>query len=285
MKYRKGDTIVDAEQFDPHSHPWPAGVVAWQMVGYQPRDMSWGFIDTAEGRAHVLFGDWIVREETGKAHLYSDAEFKGKYEKMSDNKGIAGHFLMGEWNRLTSGEMNTPPPMNHYASDVPWVPGIAIVGEPGPEIIHLPEGAQVHPNDKPEVVFPLSEKSQITILPFMSLDQLRAFVDERVRKVLEEDARAIQQNPAFQPTSISVHEHRRVEMFEESGKQWRGMLYRVEPMPSEQIPAGKCWACGESGKAEEMMWHERGGRSHLIHATAECIKAAEMKPETREHRG
>lgn len=131
----------------------------------------------------------------------------------------------------------------------------------------------------------LDAHQPLTLWPFRTPEELRAYVAGVVREVLEEDARELATRKEFQPTSISVHEHRRVEMFEESGKQWRGMLYRVEAMPSEQVPPGVCWACGQPGKAEEMMWHERGGRSHLIHATAECIKAAEIKPEIKEHRG
>lgn len=145
-------------------------------------------------------------------------------------------------------------PLNHYASDVPWS----------------------EPALTPE---------QVAAWPFKSEQELRAYVRKEVHQALDELANELRQRKAFQPTTVSVHEHRRVEMTEETGKQWRGMLYRVEAMPSEQVPPGMCWACGESGKAEDMMWHERGGRSHLIHATAECIKAAEMKPETREHRG
>lgn len=166
------------------------------------------------------------------------------------NKGLARHFFIGEAD------------LNHYASDVPWS----------------------EPALTPEQVAAWPFTSELDLRRFIA-DEVARQLPDAIRKAVEEDAREIQQNPAFQPTSISVHEHRRVEMFEESGKQWRGMLYRVEAMPSEQVPPGMCWACGEQGKAEEMMWHERGGRSHLIHATEECIRAAEIKPETREHRG
>lgn len=52
--------VKTREQFDPHKHPWPDGVIAWHDVGYQPRDMSWGFVQTSTGRVHVHTGDWII---------------------------------------------------------------------------------------------------------------------------------------------------------------------------------------------------------------------------------
>lgn len=62
--------------------------------------------------------------------------------------------------------------------------------------------------------------------PFASVENMRAFVQSVVRKVLEEDAREISENKAFQP--VSTHRHRRVRQFDETGKEWRGVLYPVD---------------------------------------------------------
>jgi hypothetical protein len=65
--------IVEAIQFNHEDKEWPEGVRPWTM--FQPRDMSWGFIDTAFGKAHVLAGDWICKTENGdiillRYHIY-----------------------------------------------------------------------------------------------------------------------------------------------------------------------------------------------------------------------
>lgn len=83
MRYRKGDTTVDAVLFVPAMRPWPEGVVSWDQMPYRPRDMSWGYIDTVEGRAHIQNGDWVVTDEAGK-HLVSDAVFKVEYVRVSE---------------------------------------------------------------------------------------------------------------------------------------------------------------------------------------------------------
>lgn len=80
MKYRKGDSVVDAVQFDPHVQPWPAGVIPWSQAGYQPRDMSWGYVQLADGRKHVQYGDWIITDETGGKHVCPDGVFRSEYE-------------------------------------------------------------------------------------------------------------------------------------------------------------------------------------------------------------
>lgn len=40
-------------------HPWP------DDKGHQPRDASWGYVQTPEGRKHVHNGDQIVTDESG----------------------------------------------------------------------------------------------------------------------------------------------------------------------------------------------------------------------------
>lgn len=66
--------IVEAIQFNPEEKEWPDGIRPWTM--FQPRDMSWGFIDTAFGRSHVLAGDWICKTETGETILLRNHIYK-----------------------------------------------------------------------------------------------------------------------------------------------------------------------------------------------------------------
>lgn len=123
-------------------------------------------------------------------------------------------------------------------------PVMAMLGNGIPEMVYLSKGAEVKPA-------PGVTPAQIKIVwdPFMSKDELRAFIDERVRAVLEEDARAIRERKEFQPTK----------------------------------QAGICYVCLFSG--DDMEWYESDGRSHLIHKNEECRRKAAEMPPTREHRG
>jgi hypothetical protein len=66
-KYQAKPVIVDAVQFDPAQKPWPDGVKPWRDNQPRPRDMSFGYIDTSEGRTSVVAGDWIVTEKGRKS--------------------------------------------------------------------------------------------------------------------------------------------------------------------------------------------------------------------------
>lgn len=175
---------------------------------------------------------------------------------MSD-KGIAGHFVMGD-----GLQQGTP----RY---------ITIEND----------GFHVTPYGQ-KVFQEMAKEAQSVDLRQFIAEEIARQLPGAIYKVLEDDAREIATNRAFQP--VDTHEHRRIEMTEESGKQWRGVLYRVEdehatdPMvPAVCVPGGICWACGGHGESAEMMW----SGAHLIHATPECVHGAQIKPEIREHRG
>lgn len=127
----------------------------------------------------------------------------------------------------------------------------------------------------------LQQHEQIAALPFATEDALRAFIRAEVRKALEDDAREIATNPAFQP--INAHQHRRVEMTEENGLHWRGVLYATNAEPLYTPLSGVCWGCLTPGT--DMQWYSRDGRSHLIHKSEECRQLAAEKQESKEHRG
>lgn len=78
-KYRRKPEAIDAIPFDPHKS-WPAGMVSWKEAGYQPRDMSWGYIETPEGKKHVMVGDWIITNEAGEHDLCKPGVFVATYE-------------------------------------------------------------------------------------------------------------------------------------------------------------------------------------------------------------
>jgi hypothetical protein len=85
-KYRKKPVIIEAIQFDPHQHPWPECIKPWDSEPVQPRDMSWGYIETLEGRHHVIAGDWIITGVAGEKYPCKDHIFKATYEPVEDNR-------------------------------------------------------------------------------------------------------------------------------------------------------------------------------------------------------
>lgn len=65
-RYRKKPVFVEAVQFDPQSRPWPDCVKPWAGSGLPvPRDMSFGYIDSDEGKLHVMARDWIIKNAQG----------------------------------------------------------------------------------------------------------------------------------------------------------------------------------------------------------------------------
>jgi hypothetical protein len=86
-KFRKKPVIIEAEQFHPHQHPWPGGVKLWpDEAGLQPRDMTWGYIDTLEGRMHVTAGDWIITGVKGEPYPCKPDIFEQTYEPLTDEE-------------------------------------------------------------------------------------------------------------------------------------------------------------------------------------------------------
>jgi hypothetical protein len=72
-RWRKKPVEVRAEQFLAAGKATAAvrGMSLWPDAdGFQPRDMSWGYVTTIHGqRAHVQHGDWIIDEGDG-VHFY-----------------------------------------------------------------------------------------------------------------------------------------------------------------------------------------------------------------------
>lgn len=84
MRFRKRPVIVEAEKFDPHRKLWPEGVIPWSDDEPRPRDMSWGCIETLEGRMHVMAGDWIITGVKGEKYPCKPDIFKATYEAVDD---------------------------------------------------------------------------------------------------------------------------------------------------------------------------------------------------------
>ena len=76
-KYRKKPIVIEAVQFDPQGD-WPACVIPWGNV--RPKDMSWGYIDTLEGKMHVLADDWIIKGIKGEFYPCKPDIFAATYE-------------------------------------------------------------------------------------------------------------------------------------------------------------------------------------------------------------
>ncbi len=82
-KYRvKNPIIVEAVQFSfyPSKDEWPDCVHPHRKRGIIPRDMSWGYIETVEGTAHVCAGDWIVKDGAGHLFVCKPDIFEETYE-------------------------------------------------------------------------------------------------------------------------------------------------------------------------------------------------------------
>lgn len=79
-KYRKKPVVIEAVQFKPLDDVWPDGVIPWSVAGVQPRDMSWGYIDTLEGRMHVMADDWIITGVNGEKYPCKPDIFEKTYD-------------------------------------------------------------------------------------------------------------------------------------------------------------------------------------------------------------
>lgn len=91
MKYRKKPVVIEAVQFTINKITRepdfiPDGVHLWpDENGAQPKDMSWGYINTLEGRHHVMANDWIITGVKGEKYPCKPDIFEMTYEKVEDN--------------------------------------------------------------------------------------------------------------------------------------------------------------------------------------------------------
>lgn len=82
-KFRKKPVVIEAEQFIPGHGP-PAGMKLWSDEGMQPRDMSFGYIETLEGRMHVMALDWIITGVKGEKYPCKPDIFAATYEPVNE---------------------------------------------------------------------------------------------------------------------------------------------------------------------------------------------------------
>lgn len=85
--FRKKPVVISAEQFDSKTRLYalPEGMKLWpDERGDSPRDMSWGYIDTLEGRMHVQHGDWIITGVKGEKYPCKPDIFAATYEAVDD---------------------------------------------------------------------------------------------------------------------------------------------------------------------------------------------------------
>jgi hypothetical protein len=80
MKVRRKPIIFEAEQFCPQTN-WVKSVIAWDTI--KPRDMSFGYIQTLEGKMHVQAGDWIITGVKGEQWACAPDVFEMTYEKIN----------------------------------------------------------------------------------------------------------------------------------------------------------------------------------------------------------
>ena len=86
MKFRKRPVVIEAEQFLADTTPMqvPDGMTLWRDTHVVPRDMSWGFIETLEGRMHVQHGDWIITGVKGEKYPCKPDIFEATYEAVPE---------------------------------------------------------------------------------------------------------------------------------------------------------------------------------------------------------
>jgi len=83
-KYRKRPVVIEAERVVPGERV-PQGVNCWpDERGVQPRDMSVGYIETLEGRMHVMLGDWIITGVMGEKYPCKPDIFERTYERVEE---------------------------------------------------------------------------------------------------------------------------------------------------------------------------------------------------------
>lgn len=81
--FRKKPVVIQAVQFTPQEDgkfSIPEGVVLWGKDDARPRDMSWGYIETLEGKMHVNALDWIVTGVNGERYPVKPDIFDKTYE-------------------------------------------------------------------------------------------------------------------------------------------------------------------------------------------------------------
>lgn len=82
-RFRKKPVVIEAEQFLAHGKETVPvrGMKLWpDEQGRQPRDATWGYVDTLEGRMHVQHGDWIIRGVKGEFYPCKPDIFAATYE-------------------------------------------------------------------------------------------------------------------------------------------------------------------------------------------------------------
>ena len=88
-KYRKKPIVIDAQQFHPNEALWPEGIIAWNETDIRPRDMSWGYIETLEGKMHVQADDWIITGIHGEKYPCKPDIFLATYEAVEEDAAKA----------------------------------------------------------------------------------------------------------------------------------------------------------------------------------------------------
>ncbi len=89
-QYRK-NVIIEATQFLPSEGIWPEGILSWDSTDIhpQPRDGSWGYIETLEGPLHVQSGDWIITGIQGEKYPCKPDIFLATYEAVQEEAASA----------------------------------------------------------------------------------------------------------------------------------------------------------------------------------------------------
>lgn len=81
-------------KFDPLKKPWPKEIISWSHEGFQPRDMSWGFVKCGLNKIHIMAGDWVIRMFNDN-YICRAKDFPEFYEKLRNNLKDGFDILLG----------------------------------------------------------------------------------------------------------------------------------------------------------------------------------------------
>lgn len=174
----------------------------------------------------------------------SERDTMSEYEDFTPNttgNTNCGIPMPSGWHTITVRATAAPPAAGMYVGDVPW------------QYAPPPPAPPWYGQPQVPVMVTTGTSTAQQVWPFSNVDELREFVKAIVRETLEEDAREIATNKAFQAVYVPA--------------------------------SGVCWACGKPSQDGDFRWFTRGGHSHLVHDSEECMRLASEKPDQREHRG
>lgn len=84
--WRKKPVVINAVQWFKHGDHYNVLQYGESTVDHMPMYGKCGFIETLEGIAHVIPGDWIITGIKGEVYNCKDDIFQQTYEKVNESE-------------------------------------------------------------------------------------------------------------------------------------------------------------------------------------------------------